>query len=169
MNEPPADDLTKRLFACCGYVTLDSGRPGVAIAEVMPEPLSPSDETAASQFHIPGTGDLARLRIYERKILRLLSVGSTYEIEANETSIRPGTARWQGRYHSDEVVRTWKAMADAYEIAERARKAEAAEKRADLSFEAMEPFRRAWLQTNSVGRLALEVRVLAYLRMQRLK
>jgi hypothetical protein len=47
--------------------------------------------------------------------------------------------------------------------------AEAAEKRTDLNFEALEPFRRAWLQTNSIGRLALEVRVLAYLRMQKLK
>jgi hypothetical protein len=59
MSEPPADDLTKRLFVCCGYVTLESGKPGIAIAEVMPEPVSPSDETA-SQFHIPGTGDLVR-------------------------------------------------------------------------------------------------------------
>ena len=96
-------------------------------------------------------------------------MGSTYEIEANDKSIRPSPARWQGRYHNDEVVRTWQAMADAYEIAERARKAEAAEKRTDLNFEALEPFRRAWLQTNSIGRLALEVRVLAYLRMQKVK
>jgi hypothetical protein len=168
MSEPSADDLTKRLFVCCGYVTLESGKPGIAIAEVMAEPVEPSDETA-SQFHIPGTGDLARLRIYERKLLRHFSVGSTYEMEANDKSIRPSTARWQGRYHNDEVVRTWQAMADAYEIAERARKAEAAEKRTDLNFEALEPFRRAWLQTNSIGRLALEVRVLAYLRMQKVK
>ncbi len=160
------DDFTKRLFVCCGYVTLESEKPGIAIAEVMSEPVPPSDETA-SQFHISGTGDLARLRIHERKLLRHLTVGSTYEIEANETSIRPSTARWQGRYHNDEVVRTWQAMADACEIAERARKAEAAEKRTDLNFQALEPFRRAWLRTNSIGRLALEVRVLAYLRMQR--
>ncbi len=98
-----------------------------------------------------------------------MSVGSTYEIEANETSIRPGTACWQGRYHNEEVLRTWQAMADANEIAERARKAEAAEKRSDLNFEALEPLRRAWLQTNSIGRLALEVRVLAYMRMQKLR
>ncbi len=168
MSEPSADDLTKRLFVCCGYVTLESGKPGIAIAEVMAEPVAPSDETA-SQFHIPGTADLARLRIYERKLLRHMSVGSTYEIEANETSIRLGTARWQGRYRNEEVVRTWQAMADAYEIAERARKAEAAEKRSDLNFEALESLRRAWLQTNSIGRLALEVRVLAYLRMQKVK
>lgn len=166
MTEPPADDLTKRLFVCCGYVTLESGKPGIAIAEVMPEPVPPSDE-AASQFHIPGTGDLARLRIYERKLLRHFSVGSTYEIEANEKSTRPSTARWQGRYQNNQVVRTWQAMADAYEIAERARKAEAAEKRSDLNFEALEPLRRAWLQTNSIGRLALEVRVLSFLRMQK--
>lgn len=91
MSEPSADDLTKRLFVCCGYVTLESGKPGIAIAEVMAEPVEPSDETA-SQFHIPGTGDLARLRIYERKLLRHFSVGSTYEMEANDKSIRPGTA-----------------------------------------------------------------------------
>lgn len=162
------DDLTKRLFVCCGYIRLESGKPGIAIAEVMAEPVEPSDETA-SQFHIPGTDDLARLCIYERKLLRHLSVGSTYEIEANDKSVRPGTARWQGRYHNDEVVRTWQAMADAYEIAERARKAEAAEKRTDLNFEALESLRRAWLQTDSIGRLALEVRVLAYLRMQKVR
>lgn len=166
-SEQPADDFIKRLFVCCGYVTLESGKAGIAIAEVMPEPVPPSGETA-SQFHIPGTGDLARLRIHERKLLRHFTVGSTYEIEANETSIRPSTVRWQGRYHNDEVVRTWQAMADAYEIGERARKAEAAEKRTDLNFEALEPLRRAWLQTNSLGRFALEVRVLAYLRMQKL-
>jgi len=99
-------------------------------------------------------------------VLRQLCVGSTYETEANEKSIRPSTARWRRRYHDDEVVRTWQAMADAYEIAERARKAETAEKRTDLNFEALAPFRRAWLQTNPTGRLALEVRMLAYLRMQ---
>lgn len=163
-----ADDFTKHLFACCGFVTLDSGKAGIAIAEVMDEPVKPGDDTA-SQFHIPGTDDLARVRIHERKALRHLSIGSTYEIEANDTSIRPSTARWQGRYHNDEVVRTWQGMADAYEIAERARKAEAAEKRTDLNFDALDPLRRAWLQTNSVGRLALEVRVLAYLRMQQVK
>jgi anthranilate/para-aminobenzoate synthase component II len=70
----------------------------------MAEPIPSSDETA-SQFHIPGTGDLARLRIHERKLLRRLLVGSTYAIAANETSIRPSTVRWQGRYHNDEVVR----------------------------------------------------------------
>jgi hypothetical protein len=168
MSEQPVDDFSKRLFVCCGYVTLESGKPGIAIAEVISEPIQPSDETA-SQFHIPGTGDLARLRIHERKMLRHLIVGSTYEIEANETSIRPSTVRWHGRYRNDDVVRTWQAMADAYEIAERASKAEAAEKRTDLNFEALEPLRRAWLQTNGIGRLALEARVLAYLRMQKLK
>lgn len=165
MSEQPMESFTSRLFVCCGYVALDSGKPGIVIAEVMPEPVPAGDQTA-SEFHIPGTADLARLRLYERKVLRHLCVGSTYQIEADERSIRPSTARWQGRYHDSEVVRTWQAMADAYEIAERARKGAAAEKRTDLNFEALGPFRRAWLQTNPVGRLALEVRVLAYLRMQ---
>lgn len=162
------DNFARRLFACCGFVTLDSGKAGIAIAEVMPEPVKPDDGTP-SQFHISGTGDLARIRIHERKALRHLAIGSTYEIEADDTSIRPSTARWHGRYCDDDVVRTWQAMADAYEVAERARKAEAAEKRTDLNFDALEPLRRAWLQTNSVGRLALEVRVLAYLRMQKVR
>jgi hypothetical protein len=41
MSEPSVDDLTKRLFVCCGYVTLESGKPGIAIAEVMAELVQP--------------------------------------------------------------------------------------------------------------------------------
>lgn len=95
--------------------------------------------------------------------------GCVYEIDAeidgDDVSIIFSTMRFQGTYHDTDLVAQWKLESQAADT-ELAAVAQARKAKRDNSavLECLEPLMNAYMATNPVGRLALEVRVLHYMR-----
>lgn len=116
---------------------------------------------------INGDGPAGPERIYLRKDLEHVRVGAIYEVETNPekpTSIYLNTFRWLRLWEDATEAAAWQASADAFDTRDVALRQERKENGRKLPLELLEPIRREHRKTNAAGRLALEVRVLAYLR-----
>jgi hypothetical protein len=107
-------------------------------------------------------------RLYSQKNLKQVRVSHVYEVETAEddsTRIHTQTIRWIGVWPEQQEDATWQAAAAAFDTLELAKKAEKKETERRLPLELLRPLRDEYFRTNPAGRLAIEVRVLAYLRM----
>jgi hypothetical protein len=128
---------------------LESGQIGLVFLEVNPE------------------GSLGSELIYGPKNLKHARVGSVYDIEidpANPRSIYPNTLRWLRLWEDQVQASVWQTLADAFDTRDLAIHQERKETGGKLPLELLAPLREEYWSTNAVGRLAIEVRVLAYLR-----
>ncbi len=107
-------------------------------------------------------------RIYAHKHLKQVRVGNVYEVEIGKedpTRIYTNTIRWVCVWKDQTEAAIWQAAAAAFDTLELAKKFEKKETGRQLPLELLKPLREQYWKTNSMGRLAIEVRVLAYLRM----
>ena len=116
---------------------------------------------------VTGDGSLGAERIYERKGLTHIRVGAVYQVEAdpaNPRTIYPNTLRWMKLWDNIEEASVWQLAADAFDTRHLAAQQEKKQNARRLPIERLAPFRDLYWKTNALGRLAIEVRVLAYLR-----
>jgi hypothetical protein len=107
-------------------------------------------------------------RIYAHKHLKQVRVGNVYEVEIDRddpTRIYTNTIRWLCVWKDQTEAATWQAVAAAFDTLELAKKSEKKETGRRLPLELLRPLREEYRRTNPAGRLAIEVRVLAYLRL----
>lgn len=105
-------------------------------------------------------------RVYNRKNLERIRVGAVYDVEVNPevpTQIFVDTLRWLRLWDKSEAA-LWQLAADAFDTCELAARQERKENSRKLPVEILEPIRKLYWATNAAGRLAIEIRVLAYLR-----
>ncbi len=110
-------------------------------------------------------------RIYAQKHLKHVRVGHLYEVETDSTEptrIHTNTMRWLNVWHDAAEAATWQTAAAAFDTLDLAHKNEKKETGRRLPLELLRPIREEYLKTNPAGRLAIEVRVLAYLRLVKL-
>jgi hypothetical protein len=95
-----------------------------------------------------------------------ISLGGIYKVEANadfSTAIIAG-AKYQGLWPNEAERAGWKTAERALTIERAAQKRQKSDAENNAMIAALAPIRKAYVLTNSVGRLAIEVQVLAYLR-----
>lgn len=111
-------------------------------------------------------GSLGAESIYGRKGLQSVHVGAVYDVDtgSNPTSIFVNSMRWRSLWADAGEVAVWQTAADAFDTLELAIRQERKQNGRRLPVERLEPIRRQYWSTNAAGRLAIEVRVLAYLR-----
>lgn len=117
---------------------------------------------------VTSDGTATEERLYGQKTLKQVRVGSVYEVETDvndSTRIHANTIRWVHMWKDQEEAAMWQTAAAAFDTLELARKCEKRETGRKLPLELLKPLRDEYWKTNSSGRLAIEVRVLAYLRM----
>jgi len=117
---------------------------------------------------VASDGTAGEERVYSRKNLKQIRVGSVYEVETDaedSTRIVSNTIRWVRTWKDKGEAAIWQTAAAAFDTLELARKSEKREAGRRLPLEVLQPLRDEYRRTNSAGKLALEVRVLAYLRM----
>jgi hypothetical protein len=152
--EPQPSDAKPRIaLVCTGKTYLQSGAIGLVFAEVTPE------------------GALGNERIYDQKNLKRVRAGSVYDIEidpANFRSIYPASIRWLHLWKDEAQIAVWQTLVDAFDTRDLAVKQERKQTGRKLPLERLAPLREHYWSTNSAGRLAIEVRVLAYLRQERI-
>jgi hypothetical protein len=91
-----------------------------------------------------------------------------YEVDADpsdSTRIYVNSARWLRLWENQEEAAVWQTTGAAFDTVELARKHEKQQTSRRLPIELLRPIREEYWRTNAVGRLAIEVRVLAYLRL----
>lgn len=99
------------------------------------------------------------------------TVGAVYQFDMNpeRTSMRTKSKRWLRTWDNEEDLLKWRARTDSLELAARAGKAlkkgEAASK--EEALRVLGPIRRMYHSTDRLGRLALEVAILDYIRCSR--
>src|SRR5260370_564840 len=106
-------------------------------------------------------------RIYSQKDLKRGRVGAVYEVEGSTENLRSiftDTLRWLRLWEDKPEAAAWQAAADAFDTRDLAAKQEKKQNARKLPLELLEPIRKEYRRTNAAGRLAFEVRVLAYLR-----
>jgi len=121
---------------------------------------------------VDSNGVAGEERVYAQKNLRHVRVGHVYEVQTaqNDSSrIHTDTIRWIRSWRDEEEAATWQAAAAAFDTLELAKKAEKRETERRLPLELLRPLRDEYFRTNPAGRLAIEVRVLAYLKMVSLR
>ncbi len=107
-------------------------------------------------------------RIYSQKNFNNVRVGHeyTFDVDPNEpTRIYVNSARWLRVWRDQKEAAVWQTATAAFDTEELARKQERQQTSRRLPFELLQPIRDLYWRTNSAGRLAIEVRVLAYLRL----
>lgn len=110
------------------------------------------------------------IALYEEKVLRGFNIGCIYEIQATIEegeiqTVRPSTKRFIGEFLDSDKIVEWQVQHDsAVTEYSRKQKETKAAKGKEVVLDCLEPLRRAYMNTNHDGRLALEVRVLNYLR-----
>lgn len=117
---------------------------------------------------VASEGTAEKERIYAQKHLKQVRVGHVYEVETDQndpTRIHTDTIRWLHGWKDQPEAATWQTAAAAFEIQEIAQRREQTETGRKLPLELLRPLRDEYWKTNPAGRLAMEVRVLAYLRM----
>jgi hypothetical protein len=153
-HEPQPKETRPRItLVCKGKTYLTDGRTGIVFLEVK-EGGSPGDA-----------------RLYDLKDLRHVRIGSVYDVEidpAHPNSIYAATMRWLRIWENTEEAATWQIAADAFDTRELAIKHERKETSRRLPLELLHGIRKQYWSTNAAGRLAIEVRVLAYLRQDKL-
>lgn len=120
-------------------------------------------------FRLVGTDGLAgEERLYAQKRLKQVRVGNVYEVETSSddpTRLLTNTIRWIRIWNNKAEAAIWQTEAAAFDTLELAKQCERRESTRRLPLELLRPLRDEYWKTNSSGRLAIEVRVLAYLRM----
>lgn len=94
-----------------------------------------------------------------------------YDIEidpANPRSIYPSSIRWLRLWNDEAQIAVSQTLVDAFDTLDAAIKQERKQTDRKLPLERLAPLRDHYWSTNGAGRLAIEVRVLAYLRSERL-
>jgi hypothetical protein len=155
MNADQKADMRRFLVACTGLTELSDGKVGVVLQIVKPD----------------GTLDTTR-KVFAEKACKKVSmfIGSTYQVEATEdfsTAIIAG-AKYQGIWANDADRAEWKTLERAFTLERAAKKRHASDADRNAMSESLAPIREAYRKTNSVGRLAIEIQVLAYLRGQKI-
>lgn len=136
-------------MVCVRKTFLKNGKLGFVFKEVKPQ------------------GTLGDERIYSEKDLKHVRVGAVYQVEVdpeNQRSIYTHTLRWLALWRDSEQAAVWQIAADAFDTEAAARKQEKRETSRELFLEMLAPLRKQYWKTNPATRLAIEVRVLAYLR-----
>jgi hypothetical protein len=107
-------------------------------------------------------------RLYSQKRLKSIRVGNVYELDvdpSDPTRIYVDSPRWLRLWDDEHEAAVWQTASSAFDTAELARKHEKQQTSRRLPLELLKPIREEYWRTNSAGRLAIEVRVLAYLRL----
>ena len=107
-------------------------------------------------------------RLYSQKSLKSIRVGHVYEVDADPadpTRIYVDSARWLRLWGDEAEAAVWQTASAAFDTLELARKHQKQQTSRRLPLELLKPIRDEYWRTNSAGRLAIEVRVLAYLRL----
>jgi hypothetical protein len=136
-------------LACVGKVSLSDGKIGLVFRDVTPE------------------GSLGDERTYEHKGLQQLRIGAVYSVEAdsaNTRTIYTNTFRWLRLWDKTDEAAGWQAAADAFDTQRLTVQQERKQNARKHPVELLAPIREQYWKTNPLGRLAIEVRVLAYLR-----
>ncbi len=150
--ETPKSEPPTALFVCTGKAETTDGKPALILREL----------TEASE--------LGEERIFASKGL-LCRVGHIYRIQISETkgadSIFPSTERWISQYADAEQVAAWQAAARALDVEKAAARERKKAEGTQQMLEVLKPLRTIYERTNALGRLAIEVQLLAYLRQVR--
>jgi hypothetical protein len=113
-------------------------------------------------------GQAGAERLYSQKSLKSVRIGSVYEVDVDPTDstrIYVNSARWSRLWENQEEAAVWQTTGAAFDTVELARKHEKQQTSRKLPIELLKPIREEYRRTNAAGRLAIEVRVLAYLRL----
>src|SRR5579859_871524 len=150
--QPPKPEPRTALFVCTGKTETADGKPAIILRK-----LSEANE-------------LGTERLFASKGLHC-RVGHVYRIQVSETkgadSIFPSTERWISQYANAEQVAAWQAAARAFEIEKAAARERKKAEGTQQMLEVLKPLRTIYQRTNALGRLAIEVQLLAYLRQGR--
>lgn len=133
-----------------GPVTLVGDKPGVE--------LRPYHEEGAQ---------LGPPSYWTKKFFQGLGVGNIYELSVCHTETgmvvkRPFT--FKGVYPDSAQIAAWRTANKGYQVAARAKRDEATSKRTDYLANLLSPIRHEYNKADAIGRLAIEVAVLAALR-----
>ena len=149
-TEQPSNVPRPRItLVCVGKTYIQNGKIGLVFRE------------------INENGSAGAERIYSQKDLKHVRVGAVYEVEGSAENLRSiftDTLRWLRLWEDKPEAAAWQAAADAFDTRDLAAKQEKNQNARKLPLELLEPIRKEYRRTNAVGRLAFEVRVLAYLR-----
>jgi hypothetical protein len=143
---PPRPRIT---VACVGKTYLSDGKIGLVFRDVNPD------------------GSMGDERIYQFKGLQHLRVGAVYEVEVddqNPRSIYTRTFRWLRLWDKTDEAAVWQLAVDAFDTRHLAAQQEKKHNARKLPVELLAPIREEYRRTNPLGRLAIEVRILAYLK-----
>lgn len=116
---------------------------------------------------LASNGSAGAERIYASKNLKNVRIGHVYEVETDPTDstrIHTNTIRWLHAWKDQADAAIWQTAAEAFDIVDCARRLEQKETSRKLPLDLLRPLRDEYWKTNHLGRLAIEVRVLAYLR-----
>lgn len=123
--------------------------------------------TILQQVNDDGTVD-PRNRIFDEKkcTKAFIRTGGVYEIEANDTFTRAFVAspKYQGMWANEHDRVKWQATERSIKLARAAKKQMKDDVSQNAMMDVLAPIREAYRKTNHLGRLAIEVQVLAYLR-----
>lgn len=136
-------------LVCVGKIYVSEGKIGLVFREVTAE------------------GSLGNQRNYEQKGLQHVRIGAVYQVEieaANPGTIYTNTFRWLRLWEDTAEASVWQVAADAFDTRHLAAQQEKKQNARRLPVELLAPIREQYWKTNPLGRLAIEVRVLAYLR-----
>jgi hypothetical protein len=140
------------LFVCTGKAETTDGKTALVLREMSEG------------------GKLADERLFTAKDLRC-RVGHVYRIRISETkgadSIYPSTASWISAYEDGVQVAAWQAAARAFDVEKAARRRQKQAEETQQMLEVLKPLRTIYQRTNALGRLAIEVQLLSYLRQAR--
>ena len=140
------------LFVCTGKAETTDGKTALVLRQLY------------------GGGKLADERLFTAKDFHC-RVGHVYRIRISEIkgadSIYPSTARWISAYEDEAQAAAWQAAARAFDVEKAARRERKKAEGTQQMLEVLRPLRTIYQRTNALGRLAIEVQLLAYLRQAR--
>lgn len=141
------DGFKHVLLLCMGTVLLNNNKKGYGYIILNEDGTKETDDTMYFQKVIGGAGNVYK---------------AFYNKESAEIQ---GGITWQENYHNRERGAELRIASDAVltQLAAVAQSNKARNDKTDL-LATLKPLRKAWHNTNASGRLALEVRVLNYLR-----
>lgn len=119
--------------------------------------ISPDGESLMEPGSIFGT---RKLQVHVGGVFKI----DTIFKEDDGISIVPSTAEWVRTWEDKAAVAAWQTVSRAAETAARAYKMAKSEKGVNHMLAVLDPLRKAYNATDHIGRLAIELQVLAYLR-----
>ena len=145
----PTEEMALQEWVHTGKVILSNKKPGLVFRPIV-------------------NGQLADEKYYDTKGMPRVSVGGVYQVKASGTKIVPSSFKWLRTWEDTGQVAVWQTEARAFDTELRTRKQEKSETSVQHMLEVLAPLRKAYNRTNHIGRLAIEVQVLAYLRSYRI-